>query len=66
MTTSSSDSAMPSSRAMARAVAGWSPVIIFTATPARWQSATACFASGPQRVDEADETEEGQFFDLSF
>ena len=39
-------SAIPSSRAMANAVAAWSPVIILTATPARRQAATADPASG--------------------
>ncbi len=37
---------MPSRRAMARAVAGWSPVIITGVMPARWASATAAAASG--------------------
>ena len=37
---------MPRSVAMARAVAAWSPVIIFTLTPARRQRAMASAASG--------------------
>ena len=37
---------MPSSRAIARAVSGWSPVIITARMPARWQRATASRASG--------------------
>ena len=36
----------PSSRAMAAAVALWSPVIILTSMPACWQTAMASFASG--------------------
>ncbi len=35
----------PSCRPMAAAVTAWSPVIILTRTPARWQSATATMAS---------------------
>ena len=42
---STSPSGNPSSRAIAAAVAGWSPVIIFTATPAPRQAATASAAS---------------------
>ena len=43
--TTTGSSARPSCRAMAAAVAAWSPVIIFTATPALRQSATAAIAS---------------------
>ena len=36
---------MASSAPMVRAVSTWSPVIIFTRMPARWQSSTARIAS---------------------
>ena len=46
VTTSSSRSAIPSCRASASAVTGWSPVTISTRTPARRHSSTASIASG--------------------
>jgi hypothetical protein len=58
--TSSRWSAMPSSAAIACAVAGWSPVIMMTSTPASRQAATASFGLGPQRIDEPDQAEQGQ------
>ncbi|GIU86573.1 MAG: hypothetical protein KatS3mg009_1088 [Acidimicrobiia bacterium] len=56
---------MPSSRAIAVAVRAWSPVIIFTAIPARRHAPIAARASGPRRVGDPDEALEGEVRDQS-
>ena len=51
-------SKMSSSRAIASAVAGWSPVIITVRMCARLAMATAAFDLGARRIDHADQAEQ--------
>ncbi len=51
---------MPRRGAIARAVAGWSPVIITGMMPAALQAAHRCGRFGPRRIDQADQPEKRQ------
>ena len=60
VSTSRPSSSSPASRAMARAVAGWSPVSMMTWMPASWQRRTAAGTAGRSGSPNADEAQRSQ------